>query len=70
MNWPGSRCRAIGTIIYTVNHPIKHKYGGDNFILKRKTGSSHGSRSTLIYGLSRGGLRGCPMLQGALDLHI
>ena len=23
MNWPESRCRAIGTIIYRVNHPIQ-----------------------------------------------
>ena len=48
IKWPESRCRAIGTGIYRLNYPIKHKNGGNNLILKIKTGSSHKSRSTLI----------------------
>ena len=48
IKWPESRCRAIGTGIYRLNYPIKHKNGGNNLILKIKTGSSHRSRSSLI----------------------
>ena len=58
IKWPESRCRAIGTGIYRLNYPIKQKTGGNNLILKIKTGSSHRSRSSLILRKTRGGQGG------------